>query len=83
MMAVSTVKMVAVKFADNTEPSVFPATELVAEGETFDRVMGLPDAELTRRIAAYLNVSEAQVGALQIRRPSEGNIVLAPKAVYG
>lgn len=62
------------------EPAVFPFSDLAFET---DDPATISDPDLIERVARHLDREVSEFGDLQVSRPQTGNILVAPKPVFG
>jgi hypothetical protein len=64
---------------DNTE-RVFPFSELALDG---DDPSTISDRDLLSRVARWMDRPESDLNSMVVTRPTTGNILISPKAVFG
>jgi len=75
---IQTTPMVQIVTADTER--VFAFSEIALEG---DDPATISDADLKARVARYMDVDAHSFDTLIVTRPGTGNVLLAPKPVYG
>ena len=72
--------LVQVVMDADEEPRVFPFSELALEG---DAPGTISDDDLKSRCERWLDLEEGTLQGMKVNRPSTGNVLISPAAVFG